>query len=263
MQINLGIRRVRAFTLKEMIGFGSEADVFREVGRCNQPLSVKIASDRLEHSNLLIENEAHILSGLDHPNIIKYMGHGKIDSKSFLATRLVEGVDLEDYIKAHFPMPEAQACSLVKQIASALSYVHSKGLVHADLAVKNILIAEDQAILLDFSFSRPEKSYLAFEENGKFIMGTLSFISLDRLYGDPPSVKDDIFALGLIFLQMFTGRRAITDHDTETMHLDQGLLHLKIDGSTASPAIKSLIRKMVFTSGDNLRRADEIIEALK
>jgi serine/threonine-protein kinase len=249
----LGVRRVNNFTFQNEVGRGGMAQVCQELGRFDRRIAVKTASPRELHGAFFILNEAQVLSRLNHPHIIGYIGRGKTIDGPFLAIELFAGQSLADYLNKFAGLPPAPALGALKAAASALAYLHDNGLVHCDVKPGNILINGPAVKLIDFACARPEGEWLAVENGDSrypLISGSPSYLSPDRLTSRrAPNKSDDIFALGLTFYAMLTGEKAIKlDKNLSLVDaLNKALLdlHAKISETALPEPFKMLLFKMI------------------
>jgi eukaryotic-like serine/threonine-protein kinase len=154
---------------------------------------------------------------LDHPHIIRTYDVSSIDGRSYIVTEFCAGHSLGEWLKAKpRPMPPAQASGLVEQIASAVDYMHSKGIVHCDIKPSNILLEPAYrngsgvpgfpfiAKLTDFGLARTIRE----ERRGNdktVIAGTPEYMAPEQIAGEPLGVGVDVFALGVLLYELLTG----------------------------------------------------------
>src|SRR4051795_6231161 len=108
--------------------------------RLNRPVAIKlIADDRSSDSAFRerFEREAQLTASIDHPNVIPVYAAGEIDGHLYLATRYVDGTDLQECLRREGPMAPARAADVVSQVAAALDAAHGAGLVHRDVKPAN------------------------------------------------------------------------------------------------------------------------------
>lgn len=162
------------------------------------------------------EQEARILAGLSHPGLVTVFDAG-IDatgadgSRAFLVMELVHGATLADVL-SDGPLSPPQVAHLGAQLATALSYVHRKGVVHRDVKPANILLrdAEDddpvpgaRALLTDFGIARLVDSARLTAEG--LALGTASYLSPEQVSGGDIGAPTDVYSLGLLLLECLTG----------------------------------------------------------
>ncbi|MEO8369681.1 MAG: protein kinase [Candidatus Solibacter sp.] len=151
------------------------------------------------------EREARAIAALNHPHICQIYEVGP----NYLAMELVEGQPLAG------PIPTGEAIRLAVQIAAALDAAHRRGIIHRDLKPANILVTANGVKLVDFGLA---KTAMAVRTEGETvtqgitaagtILGTLHYMSPEQMEGKEADARSDIFAFGLVFYEMLTGRRA-------------------------------------------------------
>ncbi len=153
-----------------------------------------------------------------------------------LTMQLLEGVNLDDWLAAHRPMPVAEAMPLVRQIADALQVLHDAGVVHRDLKPSNVMLVQSgtgmRAVLTDFGLAKPLEERL-FETQGSGFGGAPYFMAPELLRGGRPSLASDIYALGLLIDEMVTQTRAFS---ADSLH---GLMLQKLADGPARPSLRS------------------------
>jgi serine/threonine-protein kinase len=194
--------------------------------RLDRVVAVKISNEQFSER---FEREAHAVASLNHPHVCTLHDIGP----NYLVMEYVEGVALRG------PLPVAQALTYAVQICDALDAAHKKGIVHRDLKPANILITKSGVKLLDFGLakialpkSNPAKSgqstdpsvdaTLTMALTGKNeIVGTLYYMSPEQLQaqgtGQEVDARSDIFAFGLVFYEMLTGKRAFDGSSPATV----------------------------------------------
>ena len=163
------------------------------------------------------EQEARAVSALNHPNILTIYEIGSEDNVYFIATELIEGETLRQYM-SHTRMKISEVLDIAIQTASALAAAHSAGIVHRDIKPENIMIRRDGYVkVLDFGLaklseqqsqsnaSNPEAPTLLRTEPG-LVMGTVSYMSPEQTQGETVDARSDIWSLGVVIYEMITGR---------------------------------------------------------
>jgi serine/threonine protein kinase len=154
--------------------------------------------------------EARLLGGLTHPHLVSvYDAHFPADreaSPAYLVMELVEGGTLAVSLSAG-PVPSPRAREVVSEVASALAYMHGRGVIHRDVKPANILFAQDGSVkLTDFGIARVLGSP-GLTQTG-LLMGTAPYLSPEQVRGAPPTPASDVYALGLVLLEALSGTRA-------------------------------------------------------
>jgi response regulator RpfG family c-di-GMP phosphodiesterase len=156
-------------------------------------------------------SEMRLLADLQHENIVKAIDAGEtsptpnLPALVYMVMEVVEGGDLERYVIRNGPLAVAQACHLIRQVASGLQAAHDRHLVHRDIKPSNILLgAGGVAKLVDFGLARQFCSKLT---DPRALLGSLEFMPPEQSH-DPSSVGKlaDIYGLGATLFWMLTGQ---------------------------------------------------------
>jgi serine/threonine protein kinase/tetratricopeptide (TPR) repeat protein len=169
-------------------------------------------------------DEAKVVLKLSHGNLVVTFDAGEVDDEFFIAMELVEGKDLREIwnrcVRTRTRIPLDVALHIVREIARALSYVHTYGdlnLVHRDVAPPNILLSYfGQAKLTDFGLAR---SVLKQEHtNPGVVFGRASYLAPEQARGEVADARSDIYSLGIVLWELLTGQQymQISDLDPAT-----------------------------------------------
>lgn len=164
-------------------------------------------------------NEARILSRLDHPNVCALLGVVPGERTDFLVLELIRGASMQEAIRTGVA-PGARL-AIAEKVAAALTAVHAQGIIHRDVKPENVMLTEDGDVkLLDFGIARlaseeePAASpwpdnVLSFRQTrpGK-IIGTERCMSPEQAWGKQMTVASDLYSLGLLLQELFTGEPA-------------------------------------------------------
>lgn len=151
------------------------------------------------------QQEAKAAAGLFHPHIVTIFEVGEEQGSHFIAMRYLEGRPLSATVKEQGPLELDRAISIVEQIASALDYVHSQGLVHRDVKPSNIIVGDDgYATLTDFGIVRAADGtrYTTTGAN----MGTPEYMSPEQGQGKEATPRSDIYSLGIVLFETLAGK---------------------------------------------------------
>lgn len=149
--------------------------------------------------------EYETIGDMDHPNIVRIYDLGVSDDHAHIAMEYLGGGDLRQRIERG--IPERQAVQYLRQIASALSAVHGKGVLHRDLKPGNIMLRKDGSIaLIDFGLAKKAKLDAEITDKGE-IFGTPYYMSPEQGHGNDVDERSDIYSLGVIFFEMLTGEK--------------------------------------------------------
>lgn len=145
--------------------------------------------------------EARAISALNHPHVCALHDIGEQDGVAYLVMEFVEGESLAARL-GRGPLAVEEVLRYGEEIADALAAAHAQGMVHRDLKPDNIMITKSGAKVLDFGVARMAG---AGDDAGEAVAGTPAYMSPSQLNGNPPDARSDIFALGLVLLDMASG----------------------------------------------------------
>src|SRR5688572_6321220 len=151
--------------------------------------------------------EIETAARLQHPHIVPVFDSGNVDGQLFFVMPLIEGESLRGRLQREGRLDVEEAVRIVREVADALEYAHSEGVVHRDLKPENILMSRGHALLADFGIARAAKSKdnLALTQAG-MSLGTPSYMSPELAAGETDvGPTSDVYALGCILFELLTG----------------------------------------------------------
>ncbi|MBU1672246.1 MAG: protein kinase [Actinobacteria bacterium] len=149
--------------------------------------------------------EARAAAGLAHPNVVIIHDISKSNERHFISMEFLEGSPLSELI-AGGPMPVDRAVRLADQALAALSYAHSKQVVHRDIKPDNIFVLKDDHVkLVDFGLARVQAS-TTITRTGT-VMGSPGYIAPEVVEGHQADARTDVFSFGVVLYEMLTGKR--------------------------------------------------------
>ena len=196
------------FSLLEMIGEGGMGQVWRVWDlELETQVALKVLNPQLTSDSdrvKLLKNECRNTRRLAHPNIVRVFDFHRSDDLAFISMEYIDGQNLTLYRSRYESISLAMAISLIKPMINALEYAHKLGLVHRDVKAANILLdRQETPRLTDFGIAGVFKSgHDALEITSG---GSLFCMSPQQVEGRPPHPSDDIYALGILLYELFTG----------------------------------------------------------
>lgn len=208
------------YFVQEFIGRGGMAEVYKVWDKQRMTLlAMKVLLEDLALDRVFVrrfKREANTLERLQHPNIVRFFGFEKENHLAFLLMDYIEGQSLKRFIhdangKA---MPYSQIRKVTRSVCGALNYAHSQGLVHCDIKPANIMIdTQGNVRLADFGIARMSDAATATMVGA----GTPAYMAPEQVRGEDPVPQTDVYALGVVLYEMFTGgERPFTGDQAQT-----------------------------------------------
>jgi serine/threonine protein kinase len=239
------------FEILSPLGAGGMGEVYRardsRLGRdvAIKVLSAEFAADADRRKRF--EQEARSASALNHQNIVTIHDIGSEGATVYIAMELVDGRTLRETLHGG-PLPTRKLLDLAYQMADGLAKAHAAGIVHRDLKPENVMVTKDGGVkILDFGLAKllkeqPEESSnlpTAQATQAGTVLGTVGYMSPEQASGKPLDFRSDQFALGSIFYEMATGRRAFqrgTNAETLTAIIrEEALPVVQVNASVPAP----------------------------
>ncbi|APR83966.1 Serine/threonine protein kinase [Minicystis rosea] len=210
-----------------------------------------------EMLRLTLAREFRLLSSLRHPNIISVLDYGFDDElRPYFTMELLEGA--ESILLAGRGKSLEVKVDLIAQTLQALAYLHRRGVIHRDLKPGNVMVVDGRVKVLDFGVSILREREV---NDGRFIVGTLAYMAPELLGGAPASEQSDLYAVGVIAHELFSGRYPFDT--TSIAALREAVLRaspsLSDVDATVAPIIARLLSKQ---PEDRPANVDEVIAAL-
>lgn len=194
-------------------------------------LNVELAAEKRESFNAIFLNEARAAAGLSHPHIVTVFDAGLSEQGPYIAMELLRGRDLRQLrLEGWRPTP-TQAALLIRRVADALGYAHSKGVIHRDIKPANIfMLSRTQPRVLDFGIARITRRKDG-PGRGDVIGGSPHYMSPEQIRLAPIDKRCDVFSLGVVLYELLTDQRpfqgnsvpeitkAVLDHEPPRAHV--------------------------------------------
>lgn len=180
-----------------------------------QPVALKFLPDEAARDEGLLErfkNEVRIARRVSHPNVCRVYDVGEVDGHTFFTMEYVDGEDLASLLRRIGRLPEDKALDIARQLCAGLAAAHAKGVLHRDLKPANIMLdGRGQVVVTDFGLAGIADQIQGAEVRS----GTPAYMAPEQLAGKEVSTRSDIYSLGLVLYEVFTGKRAFADKPGE------------------------------------------------
>jgi serine/threonine-protein kinase len=225
-----------------LLGRGGMGEVYRaDDTKLGHPVALKFVRGALSPQVLeRLYAEVRIGRQIAHPNVCNLYDVVEVDGHTFLAMEYVDGEDLASLLSRIGRLPADKALDLARDLSAGLAAVHDKGAVHRDLKPANVMVdGRGRVRITDFGLA------IGVEGAGAFAFaGTPGYMSPEQLAGRETTARSDVYALGLVLYEMFTGRRffdAVALDDLRSQHRQPKKPRLASAPQPLPPAVERLI----------------------
>ena len=207
------LQQVGRYRIHERLGRGGMATVFK----AHDPSIGRDVAIKFLHASLCQEpeyrtrflSEARAAGGLSHPNIVTVHDVGEIEGRPYMAMELLDGQTLSEVIAGGPPQPIRDVVVMGVQLARALDYAHSRGIVHRDIKPGNIMQVNGTKTVkvTDFGIAHIESAGVEQRTRAGDVLGTPQYMSPEQAKGERLDGRSDLFSTGIVLYLMLTGQR--------------------------------------------------------
>ena len=240
------------YELERQIGQGGTATVYlARQPSLSRSVALKVLPPYFAQDEDLVsrfKREATAVAGLRHPNIVQVYDFGRAADWFFLAMEFVQGGSLQERLVAESSLPVPRAVTLIRQVAEGLNHAHDRKIVHRDIKPSNILLTpDDEAVITDFGIVKMLEGSQA-TRSGSAGIGTAEYMSPEQSQGKPVDARSDLYALGVVFFELITGRLPFTgENPMVTMHRQvyEEAVSPAMFNQAVSPEIADIVLKLI------------------
>ncbi len=271
-------RKLGRYEIRERLGVGGMARVFMGWDTTlERQVAVKILHEHLVEDPTFKERfdrEAKLVAALNHPNIVQIYDYDTIEINGQMVCYMVmpyfPGTTLSDVISASVTggqnLSHERILEIVNDLAGALGYAHSRGMVHRDVKPANVMFDEhDHAILTDFGIARLKEGGNLTQEGAT--VGTPSYISPEQAAGLPIDSRTDLYSLGIIVYEMLAGELPFQGDSLFSLilqHINAPIPSLPPTVAQSSPYLQSFnLKALAKDREDRYQTAAEFSNGLK
>jgi serine/threonine-protein kinase len=202
------------YTVERELGRGGMATVYlAEDLKHKRQVAIKLLDPELARAlgSERFLREVEVTAKLTHPHILALYDSGEADGFLFYVMPYIEGETLRDRMSRDGQLPLDDALQITREIAAALSYAHSQGVIHRDIKPENVLLSAGEAVVADFGIARAitEAGGENLTETGISI-GTPTYMSPEQAAGEKLDGRSDVYSLGCVLYEMLAGEPPYT-----------------------------------------------------
>src|SRR2546429_1266644 len=197
------------YEILEILGEGGMGAVYKAMDReLSRPVALKVIRPDLAGNQAILDRfkqELLLAREVTHKNVIRIYDLGEAEGMKFITMEYVEGKDLRTLIHEQTKLAPEEAVEIMQQVCRALEAAHSVGIIHRDLKPQNVMRDKSGRILvMDFGLARTLEGD-GMTQTGALV-GTMDYMSPEQALGKELDQRSDLFALGLIFYELLTGK---------------------------------------------------------
>ena len=252
------------YRIVEQVGVGGMAIVYRAYQPAmDRNVAVKVPVEfLLEDADFRarFHGEARTIAQLEHPHVLPVYDFGEDKGLPYLVMRYVDGGTLREYA-ARGVLPIDQSLRLCAEIAEALAYGHSRGIIHRDVKPANVLVDhEGAALLADFGIATMVAPTVAQTES--VALGTPYYMAPEQVSDKPVDGRTDIYALGVVLYELLTGRRPYEGETPLVVALkhvtDPFPLPRQVNPALPEAAERIIVKAMARDPNDRYQNASDL-----
>jgi serine/threonine-protein kinase len=197
------------YRIISLLGRGGMGEVYRADDlKLGQPVALKFLPETLSTDGATLarfHREVRVARQVSHRNVCRVYDIGEIDGQHFLSMEFIKGEELASLLRRIGRLPADKAVEISRQLCAGIAAAHDNNVLHRDLKPANVMIDSDGNVrVTDFGLAGLAEEIHSDEVRA----GTPAYMAPEQLSGEDVSVKSDIYSLGLVLYEVFTGKRA-------------------------------------------------------
>lgn len=252
-------------------GSGGMSVIYKALDRkLGRMVAIKILRPSLTQDPAFLEKfqqEARSIAMMAHPNIVTVHDVGSDGHTHYIVMEMIEGHDLKKVIRARGAMPLERALDYGIQICAGLGFAHRSHLVHADVKPQNILINRDGVIkVTDFGIAQAYTDTMP-QTRSEIVWGSPHYFAPEQARGEKPSPASDVYSIGIVMFEMFTGRLPYmggSQRELALAHIQSDIPHVSEFNPTLPAEISAIVAKVMSKRpNDRYKHADQLGQILQ
>ena len=229
-----------------LLGRGGMGEVYRADDlKLGQTVALKFLPKAVSDDPELLDRfhaEVRLARQVSHPNVCRVYDIGEVEGRHFLSMEYIDGEDLASLLRRIGRLPADKGLEIGRQLCAALAAAHDRGVLHRDLKPANVMLdGRGKVRLTDFGLAEVEGSGAGAAAG---LAGTPAYMAPEQFTGQPASVASDLYALGLVLYEIFSGKRAFeapTLAEIRRLHEQSHAARLSTSVHDLDPAIERVI----------------------
>ncbi len=250
------------YRIISLLGRGGMGEVFRAHDlTLGQPVALKFLPESMTDESMLerFRNEVRIARRISHPNVCRVHDIGETDNRIFLSMEYVDGEDLSSLLRRIGRLPSDRALEIARKICAGLAAAHDKGVLHRDLKPSNIMVdTRGEVRIMDFGLAG------LVHDIEDVRSGTPAYMAPEQLVGKEVTARSDIYALGLVLYELFTGEPAFegkTYEEIMRVRRESTPHRLSTLGRDLDPSVELVILRCLEEDPENRPSSALIVSA--
>ncbi|HUB83655.1 MAG TPA: serine/threonine-protein kinase [Bryobacteraceae bacterium] len=230
-----------------LLGRGGMGEVYRATDMMlGQSVALKFLPAEASSNPRLLERfhgEVRVARQVSHPNVCRVYDIGEIEGMPFISMEYVDGEDLAELLTRIGRLPSDKALETARKLCAGLAAAHERGVIHRDLKPQNIMMNKrGEVVIMDFGLAA-----IADQLSGDEVRnGTPAYMAPEQLKGSEVTAKSDIYSLGLVLYEIFTGKKPFDAKSVRQLLEMQESIHMPSMTTTAAdidPLVEKAIRR--------------------
>jgi serine/threonine-protein kinase len=239
------------YRIVAVLGKGGMGEVYRaDDMTLAQPVALKFVPEAVDNDAEVLarfHNEIRVARRVSHPNVCRVYDVGQVEGHTFLSMEYVDGEDLASLLRRIGRVPGDKALEIARQLCAGLAAAHQEGVLHRDLKPANVMLdGRGRALLTDFGLASLADQITGYDVRS----GTPAYMAPEQLAGREVTVQSDIYSLGLVLYEIFTGKRAFVAESLPELVKQRNQEPLKTPSSLVKdldPAVERVIMRCLET----------------
>ena len=212
-----GTRLGDRYRIVSLVGRGGMGEVYRASDfKLKQSVALKFLPEPASRDPRLLarfHGEVRLARQISHPNVCRVYDIGEVNGAAYISMEYIDGEDLASLLRRIGRLPQDKAIEIARRLCAGLAAAHDKGVVHRDLKPANVMIdSRGQVFITDFGLAATAREL----RHTQLRSGTPAYMAPEQLEGREVTVRSDLYALGLVLYEMFTGRPPFPNRRTPT-----------------------------------------------